>query len=238
MKYLILLLAMVTATVQAEVYKSINADGEVVYSDTPSKGSERVKLPALPSYEPPPATPGSGSRQAAQDNDLYESFSFIKPVNDATVRNNLGIVMIEARLTPALLTKLKHRIQFYLDGEPYGPTIDRTAVTMSNLDRGEHVLSASVMDTDGTVLISTGDTVVHVKRQSKLFDKEAGIENPIEPPPGEGDGPSPNVISDTPNLLSETPGVRTSNPNLRSANPNLRSTTPNIISPPPPAPAQ
>ena len=227
MKKYILVLVLAAAGAQAEVYKSVNEKGEVVYSDTPSQGAEHVKLPSLPTYTAPPVIPSAKAAREPAKNAFYESFAFNKPENDETVRNNLGIVMIETRLTPSLQTKLRHRIQFYLDGEPNGPLIDRTAITMSNIERGAHTLSASVLDKDGKVLVSTGDITVHVKRESKLHDKQAT----------ESDNPSnrtaePNVFSDTPNQLSTNPNVRTDNPNVRSQTPNLRSTTPNIINPP------
>ena len=231
MKHFILLLALATAGVQAEVYKSINEKGEVIYSDIPSQGAERVKLPSLPTYTAPPLAPSTSTTRESAANAFYENFSFNKPKNDETVRNNLGIVMIETRLAPALQTKLRHRIQFYLDGEPNGPLLDRTAITLSNIERGAHTLSASVLDKDGKVLVSTGDVTVHIKRESALHDQQAT----------ETDNPSnrtadPNVLSDTPNQLSTNPNVRTNTPNVGSQTPNLRSTTPNIINPPAPKP--
>ena len=163
MKKYIVLLALVTAVAQAEVYKSVNEKGEVVYSDIPSQGSERVKLPSLPTYTAPPVIPSARATPDPEQNAFYESFAFNKPKNEETVRNNLGIVMIETRLAPALQTKLSHRIQFYLDGEPNGTLIDRTAITMSNIERGAHTLTATVVDKDGKVLVSTAAITVHVK---------------------------------------------------------------------------
>ena len=43
----------------AEIYKSINAAGEVVYTDTPTQGAEKLKMPALPTYTPPPVPTSS-----------------------------------------------------------------------------------------------------------------------------------------------------------------------------------
>ena len=73
----------------------------------------------------------------------------MSPANEETVRNNLGILNIEAQLTPALQGRLKHRVQYFLNGEPYGTPIGKTSLTISNLDRGEYTLSASVVDADG-----------------------------------------------------------------------------------------
>ena len=169
MKRILILLVLFACQAHAEVYKSINADGEVVYSDTPTQGAERLNMPALPTYTPPPlATPGFTPAQAPEKKDYYESFAFISPTNEETVRNNLGILNIQLKLTPALQGRLRHRVQFFLNGEPYGTPVGNTSLTISNLDRGDYILSAAVVDADGNTLISTGDIVVYMKRHSIL----------------------------------------------------------------------
>lgn len=40
--------------VHAEIYKSVDADGHVTYSGTPSKGARRLDLPPIPTLQPPP----------------------------------------------------------------------------------------------------------------------------------------------------------------------------------------
>jgi hypothetical protein len=169
MKRILILLVLVACQANAEIYKSINADGEVVYSDTPSKGAETVKMPALPTYTPPPVPASSYSpAQTEEKKDYYKTFAFISPVNEETVRNNLGILNIEAKLTPVLQGRLGHRVQFYLNGEPYGEPVGKTSLTISNLDRGEYTLSAAVVDSAGAAQITTDDVVVYMKRHSIL----------------------------------------------------------------------
>jgi hypothetical protein len=85
-------------------------------------------------------------------------------------------------LTPALQGRLKHRVQYFLNGEPYGTPIGKTSLTISNLDRGDYTLSASVVDADGTVLISTGDVVVYMKRHSVLQNPPKPIHLPAGKP--------------------------------------------------------
>jgi len=169
MKRILILLVLFACQANAEIYKSVNADGEVVYSDTPSKGAEAVKMPALPTYTPPPVPTSSYSPvQAPEKKEYYETFAFVSPANEETVRNNLGILNIEAKLTPTLQSRLGHRVQFYLNGEPYGKPAGKTSMTISNLDRGEYTLSAAVVDAEGSALITTGDVVVYMKRHSIL----------------------------------------------------------------------
>jgi len=169
MKRILILLLLFACQANAEIYKSINADGEVVYSDTATQGAERVQMPALPTYTAPRIptstfTPAKEPEKAG----IYKSFVFVSPTNEETIRNNLGILNIETNLTPALQGRLRHRVQFFLNGEPYGTPVGKTSLTMSNLDRGEYTLSASVVDADGKALISTGDTVFYMKRHSIL----------------------------------------------------------------------
>ena len=187
-----ILLLVVAVAAHADVYKSINADGEVVYSDRPTQGAERVKMPLLPSYTPQPVRTLSRSAPVVEQQMQYESFTVTRPASDATVRNNLGTVEIETRLAPALMTSLGHRIQFYLDGVAHGALLDSTTLTLGNVERGEHRISASVVDTAGNVLITTAEITVHVKRASKLLtDKQGSVTD------------NPGYITDNPNLVGD-----------------------------------
>ena len=240
---------MASAALRAEVYKSIDADGEVIYSDQPTRGAERVKMPALPSYTPQPVTTLSRSTRAADQPIHYEHFTLSSPANEATVRNNLGTVVIDTVLTPALMSSQGHSIQYYLDGVAHGAAIDSATLTLTNVDRGQHQLSASVLDVAGNVLISTAETTVFVKRNSKLHGDKSGSVTA-----------NPGYITDNPNIVGDeifqpyklkdiadfsrnavdiddpevaeqpvNPGYRNRNPNVLSPNPNIISPNPNLI---------
>ena len=247
------LLLMASATVHAEVYKSINAAGEVVYSDQPTRGAEHMKMPALPSYTPQPIRTFSRSTRAADQPIHYEHFTLGSPANETTVRNNLGTVVMETELTPALLTSQGHSIQYYLDGVAHGAAIGGTTLTLTNVDRGEHQLSASVLDAAGNVLISTTEITVFVKRNSKLHGNRQGS---VTDNPGYITA-NPNIVGDEtfapyklkdiadfsgkatdndPDIaeLPANPGYRNRNPNILSPNPNILSPNPNLINPPRP----
>lgn len=254
MRLTAILLLVVMAAARAEVYKSIDAHGEVVYSDQPSSGAERVKMPPLPSYTPQP--PGTLDRftSPAVEQQPYASFIMTSPVSEATIRNNLGTIVIETLLTPALMTPLGHAIRFYIDGVAHGAPIDTTTLTLNDVDRGEHQLSASVVDATGKVLIATAATTVFVKRASKLNGKRQGS---VTDNPGYITA-NPNVVgdetfqpylykdisdfsghaadNDDPDLAEQpaNPGYRNRNPNILSPNPNIRTLNPNLINPPQP----
>lgn len=254
MRMIWILLLMATAAARAEVYRSIDANGEVVYSDRPTQGAERVKMPPLPSYTPPRARSIERSVPASKQQLRYKSFVITAPVNGTTIRNNPGTLEIETQLAPALMTAQGHRIQYYLNGVAHGAALDNTTLTLSNVDRGEQRLSAGVVDAAGTVLISTAETTVYVKRASKLHgDRQGSVTD------------NPGYITDNPNRIDAdnfqpymqkdiadfsgnaadnddpefaeqpaNPGYRNRNPNILSPNPNIHSANPYLINPPQP----
>ncbi len=172
MRYFIVLLVLLTGLAQAEIYKTTNADGEVIFSDQPSPGAEQVQLPELPTYSAPSAHTRARTTSAAQKQppkSHYQSMVFTTPEDDATLRTNLGDVSASVSLQPVLKIRLGHRIQYYLDDVPHGKPVAMTKISFTNLDRGSHLLSASVVDAQGNSIISTDTVVFHLHRASINF---------------------------------------------------------------------
>lgn len=176
MKYGFAILFLLAHAVQADVYKSISADGEVIFSDIASEGAEPVKLPGLSTYKPSPVVVKHGAALAGETEDDEESYKSLKvtsPEDDATFRDNQGIVPLTVALEPALLTKSGHQIQYFLDGKAYGKPLPRLSRTYRAIERGTHTLSAAVVDAGGAVVISTEAVTIHLHRTS--------IQNPNHP---------------------------------------------------------
>lgn len=173
MKRLIILL-LLAGSAHADVYKSINAAGEVVYSDTPTTGAEVMEMPELPTYTAPPVTETTtASKEEPAETAVYSELVFVKPEDDATIRSNQGIINAELKLSPPLRLRSKHRIQFYLDAEPHGEPGTSLRTVMGNVDRGEHTLTASVLDSNGEAVIDSDPVIVHLHRMT--------INNPNHP---------------------------------------------------------
>ncbi len=168
MKRFPVLLILLAASVHADVYKTVNEKGEVIYSDQPTPNAQRMKLPELPTYTAPPVPSLSSTPETVAVTSPYKSVRIIEPENDATIRDNQGVVRVQVVLDPPLITKQGHKIQFYLNGEPHGMPVGSTSISFSNLDRGTYTLSTSVMDTKGVVMMSSDPVVFHLHRESPL----------------------------------------------------------------------
>ena len=169
MRYSLLLLALVVPLASADVYKTVTSDGEIIFSDTPSPGAKRVHLPKLMTYKstPLPSLPADTTAPPPAAV-TYQSFKVSAPQDQATIWDNEGNVPMTVNLEPALAVEDGHRIQFYLDGKPYGKPELSMANTFHGLDRGTHTLSASVLDDKGDSLISTAPVTVYLHQASLL----------------------------------------------------------------------
>ncbi|MGB7933213.1 MAG: DUF4124 domain-containing protein [Gammaproteobacteria bacterium] len=168
MKRFPVLLILLSAGVQADVYKSVDENGEIIFSDQPTPNAQRMKLPELPTYKAPPVPGFSSSPKTAPVASPYDSVKIIAPENDATIRDNQGVVRVEVALDPPLMIKQGHKIQFYLNGEPHGIPVGTTSISFSNLDRGTYTLSMSVVDASDAVLMRSEPVVFHLHRESVL----------------------------------------------------------------------
>lgn len=220
----------------AAIYKSVDADGNVVFSDTPLPGGKEVILPPTPTYTPrplavPAAGAGAGTTQAPT---AYTSLLIVSPADGATIRDNTGAVAVNLVVEPPMTEKSGHKLVVILDGKPQESAGNSTQVTLSDVERGSHTLRASILNADGQVQFSSGAVTFHLKRESILQPRN---------PPGITPKPNinPNKISDNPNVRSFTTNkdgtITPTNPGNISKNPNKLSDNPNIINPAPtPAP--
>jgi hypothetical protein len=180
MKVIISVLLLLATPAVAEVYKTVTPDGEVIYSDVKMRGAKQMNVPKAQTYTPPPLPvpvnpPGAPDEEKA----VYSSFVIDSPVNEETIRDNLGNIPLLLTLVPELLAEDGHRIQYFLDGKPHGRKTVDLQKTLVNVDRGEHQLSAVVVDSTGKVIINSEPVTIHLRRESIQHPN-----NPLNPANG------------------------------------------------------
>lgn len=161
------LLLALAAGVSAQIYRSVDSEGNVVFTDQPTKGSERLKLkpltvvPSVKVDSPPAEQPAVDT---GVDTGSYQSFRIVDPAHDTTVRANGGELAVVLNLEP-LIRHSDHRIHVFLDGQDAAQT-QNTLLKLNGVDRGAHKLQAQIRDKAGNVLISTGQVSFTVLRTS------------------------------------------------------------------------
>jgi hypothetical protein len=165
----------------AAVYKSVDAQGNVVYTDEPSGDAKPLKLPPLstipaPSYKSSTQSPAELEQSAVVD---YQQISIVSPTQDATLRDNTGAIPVNVVLEPELNSAAGHRFRYYLDGQAQGKPTESAQISLENVHRGSRTVAAAVVDSSGQELIRSSPVQFHLHRQSLKFPRGPGQPTPL-----------------------------------------------------------
>ncbi len=150
-------------------YKIVRPDGTVEFSDQPAPGAQEITLPKAQGYEaPPPPPPAPAVEPTTPPGPPYSLLAIAAPEPDQTLHNGETQVNVSVQVMPAL--RPGHRLVILLDGSEAAGGAG-TGYTLSNVERGSHVLVAEVRDGRGKVLISSAPVTFHMRQHSILFPK-------------------------------------------------------------------
>jgi hypothetical protein len=167
-----------TAGLSAAVYKTVDAEGNVVYTDEPVGNGKPVDLPPLSTIPPPKYTSSQPSSETMDSNSGYTNISIVSPEPDGTLRDNTGAVPVSAGLEPELNAAAGHRFQYYLDGQAQGEPTASNQIVITNVDRGTHNVAVAVIDAEDQELIRSNPVPFHLHRQSTNFPRGPGAPTP------------------------------------------------------------
>lgn len=168
---LALVFSLVPLFAGAEIYKSFDSEGNVVFSDQPTPGAKQILEHLTPTYVPPPlpqteaATPSVTPTAAS----YYTALRIRKPTAGETLREPGGALTIELEVAPPLKSQEGHLLVVAVDGNNLASHDNATQLTLSNLAPGAHTLKAQIMDAAGQVQFSSGSITFHMQRAA---DKE------------------------------------------------------------------
>jgi hypothetical protein len=155
MRISILLLCLLTGlSAFAEVFRWVDEDGVVHFSDRPHEGAETVELPKAQTFSAPAA---SRQRQTIEEEpdpaveEGYTGLRILSPGQDEVLWNTGGIVDVRVAAEPQLQTG--HSIQLFLDGQPVaGLEGGQSNGQITDVFRGTHDLYAEIHDANGNGL--------------------------------------------------------------------------------------
>ncbi|RMF17455.1 MAG: DUF4124 domain-containing protein [Gammaproteobacteria bacterium] len=137
----------------AEIYRWVDEQGNVEYSDTPREGAEKIDLPppAVISMPKPSDLPArSAPEQPDADEPPYRTLKVRFPQDQSAFFSGSGDVTILTDVDPPL--RPGHRFQAVLDGQVMATS--RDTLTLKEVFRGTHSLVVQVV-ADGKVIQST-----------------------------------------------------------------------------------
>lgn len=212
-KFLFLAVFILPLTATGGIYKSVDDNGNVSYSDEPSPGAVEIKkreIPTMPSVVPE-VDLESDTDTEADDDALYSSIEIVNPEPESSVRDNAGNLSVSVALQPSL--KETHSIMITLDGEEIANS--RSPVfQFQNLDRGTHTLTAIIVNAEGNEVQRSSTITFTMQRHSELH-RDADVPGTQQPPVPDGPTPTnpPKVSPSGQNPVSPSfPGPTPTNP--------------------------
>lgn len=166
----ILTAILISPIANAEIYKSVDENGVVTYSDQPNATSESVNLPAeniaiqpkQNNQNKPDAKNTTETNTTNTDADQkkpYTTFVITSPQDQDSIQNAVEIT-VTAKIIPAL--QEKDKVQFFMDGNPVDRPSSATSISIPKvqnnvalLTRGTHTLLAKIIDDNGEVVATT-----------------------------------------------------------------------------------
>lgn len=172
--YLGVFLFSLSTVLAADIYRSVDRDGNVTYTDEPNNKAELIELEELPTYEaaplpiaPPPIAEPEQAEEATEDAKRPKyTIRIVSPEQNQSIWAGGGIITATASVKPALNEKRGDKIQFKLDGKVVSEPQTGLSYTFENVDRGSHILVASVVNKKGKVLKASKSVLFHIHRKS------------------------------------------------------------------------
>lgn len=170
---LLVLLLSSGATMADSIYRTTDAEGNVVFTDAPnanSRPAEPVEIQRTNTVRPPQMTTprADDSDTATEEPEAPEyTVTITSPANETSFPMGPGNFSVNVRVSPAL--KKYEGLQLFMDGEPQGSPQRDTMWDLTNVFRGQHDITVGVVDNAGEVLVMSPPVRVFVHRPSSNF---------------------------------------------------------------------
>lgn len=179
-------LAMSLAAASQEIWRWVDKNGTVHFSDQP--GAPNAELITV--LEPNTSDSGSGAGDSSsavasvasdpeEDPSVspYDSLSIVSPTPDEVFFGGDAAVAVTAELGGTL--RPDHSVVFFLNGNRR--PADGLGMELTNLARGTYFLRASILDGNGNPVITSQQTTFHVRQPS--IRSPQSPQAPPRPPP-------------------------------------------------------
>jgi hypothetical protein len=166
----LLLLFAASSAFATKMYKWVDAQGVVHYSDTPEPGATEMEVHTAQTYRAPAVrsgTAGSGGASGSAPPPAgggYFSCRISDPAPEQSY-SSPDVVPIAVSVSPAL--QAGDQLVVTVDGSPL-PTSESMQYQITQPDRGAHTISASIRNGEGKTVCTAPSVTFSVQRPSLL----------------------------------------------------------------------
>ncbi|WP_018403709.1 DUF4124 domain-containing protein [Marinobacter gelidimuriae] len=161
-------LLLINGAAQAEVYRQVDAQGNVTFSDQPSSGAEAIQVRPVTTITLPKMQDLEQLEQPQQEqppSPLYELVRFVYPRNNEAFNSGNGDVEFSVISSPQL--RDGHKYEVTLDSQPVGQSTSGT-ILVQQIDRGTHQAGVNIVNRSGIQVGSGTGITFTIHRPSRL----------------------------------------------------------------------
>lgn len=130
----------------AEVYKHVDEQGKVIFTDQPTADGEKIDVTNTNTAQPVKAR--APLEVPDEEKGKVYQVAITSPVNEQLFPNRLVPFTVKAKVTPAL--EANHRLRLKIDGKIHSTSV--TSFTVNELNLGDHTLEVEIITDDDTVI--------------------------------------------------------------------------------------
>ena len=166
----IILLPFLLSSAQAALYKTIDKNGSITYSDSPAKNAKELDLPPIPLIHITPSPELDLSKKTSPKNGEsmeveYANLMITFPRDGETTSSNSGDVSVALSITPVLSNA--DTVILKVNGKEMRRGHSELLI-LPHLNRGSHTLQAFILNAADKTLISSKPITFHLQRHSKV----------------------------------------------------------------------
>lgn len=166
------------------IYRTTDAQGNVVFTDDPNRGGEPVELAPLTvipaqvegRQAEPPRVEGVAPRMGeapGQPFMPYDTFRIRSPEHGADLpASYAGNLQVELAIEPEL--RPDHSVRLLVDGRVSQTPMHTRAFMLNDLERGEYALQAELLDAQGQVRHRSSPVTLYVQRADDTLPPDGG----------------------------------------------------------------
>ena len=151
----------------AQVYKHVDENGNVTFTDTPPADSELIEIRKPNTISAPEIIEYHQEEAPAPAATTSYKVNITAPADETIIARGPGNFSVSASVTPGLATG--SRLQLLIDGGAEGEPQTASSWALTNVFRGTHALEVAVVDGKGKQLAKSAAVTVFVFRPSSNF---------------------------------------------------------------------
>ena len=144
--FLLIIGISMAVSVQAEaVYKNVDEDGNVIYTDVPAADAEKIQIKNVQPIETAPVESTESSPDQEPQEKTYTKLEITSPEDGGDIFDNSGIINISLSVVPALRAREGDKLVLHMDGQQIDES-KRNQFNLNGIEPGNHSFVAIIIN--------------------------------------------------------------------------------------------